>query len=110
MPTKSVTLAAGVETVCADADTSRTFLSFSNPDDADLIYVSDQAGVGTTGILIAPQMTVVLSILDGWDTMAKHYAYCAGASVLNVGEGTQFPLTWGTVDGDGLPTAPDPAM
>jgi hypothetical protein len=113
MPTKSVALAAATGTKVADADPNRTVLIFSNQDDTDLIFVSDEQGVTTTGILIAPQMTVVLGLSDGWNTKAAHWAYCAGATTLNVGEGTQWLSPVVVIDpsgGDGLPHPKDPPM
>lgn len=106
MPTKSVNVSTTEVRVC-DQNSDRMALIFGNIDTVDSIYVSDRPGVATTGIPICPQMVVTLALKDGWDTKAAHYAYCANAKTLSVGEGFQ---SGEIVNGDGLPHAPDPPM
>lgn len=111
MPTKSVAVST-TEVKVAEYNKDRTIIIFSNPDTAEPIYVSDSQGVGTNGIVVAPEMTVILTRLDGWDTTVAHYAYCALVKTLNIGEGLQPLVTGGNSGGGngGIPNPHDPPM
>lgn len=109
MPTYSKAVST-TEALVAESDTTRTCLIFSNPDSTENIYVSDQPGVGTGGIVVGPSMTIVLTAKDGWNVKAAHYAYCAQAKYLNIGVGNQVIDVNQPPPGDGLPHPKDPPM
>lgn len=108
----AVSIGAGTEVTALDADDTRTLIIFSNPDSSAIIYVSDEPGHRTDGIPVYPQNTIALSVSEGWNCAAKHYAYCAAAKSLNVSTGSMWkgPPQSGTPAPGEQPAPHDPPM